>query len=155
MAVNKSGADFESEFRPIFMTFTTGRSAEPTPFLFTPARDRQSGEPQRGEWLKFAPRVAKIVCSTRFPFAPHLAFWLAHYAGTERLRDDSAQFGGGKVMGTEGKFRHIRKIQTGRPHRHSDVYLSFAASSCRRRHALRKSAPHRAGRRKSQRRIAA
>src|SRR5689334_7565656 len=26
---------FESEFRPIFMTFTTGRSAEPTPFLFT------------------------------------------------------------------------------------------------------------------------
>src|SRR5262249_23757928 len=27
--------EFESEFRPVFMTFTTGRSAEPTPFLYT------------------------------------------------------------------------------------------------------------------------
>src|SRR5262249_41116744 len=27
--------EFESEFRPIFMTFTTGRSAEPTPICFT------------------------------------------------------------------------------------------------------------------------
>src|SRR5437870_4116745 len=27
--------DFESEFRPIFVTFTTGRSAEPTPFFYT------------------------------------------------------------------------------------------------------------------------
>src|SRR5436853_1696877 len=26
---------FEAEFRPIFVTFTTGRSAEPTPFFFT------------------------------------------------------------------------------------------------------------------------
>src|SRR6516162_264734 len=26
---------FEAEFRPIFMTFTTGRSAEPVPFLYT------------------------------------------------------------------------------------------------------------------------
>src|SRR5438105_15884429 len=27
--------ELEAEFRPIFMTFTTGRSAEPTPFFFT------------------------------------------------------------------------------------------------------------------------
>src|SRR5262245_28981105 len=27
--------EFESEFRPIFMTATTGRSAEPTPFLYS------------------------------------------------------------------------------------------------------------------------
>src|SRR5216683_2876139 len=27
--------DLEAEFRPIFMTFTTGRSAEPTPVVYT------------------------------------------------------------------------------------------------------------------------
>src|SRR5438132_1181578 len=26
---------FEAEFRPVFMTFTTGRAAEPVPFLYT------------------------------------------------------------------------------------------------------------------------
>jgi phenylacetate-coenzyme A ligase PaaK-like adenylate-forming protein len=44
------------------------------------------------------------------PFAPHLAFWLAHYAGTAAgvLLLSS---GGGKVMGTEGNIRHLRKFK--------------------------------------------
>jgi len=44
------------------------------------------------------------------PFAPHLAFWLAHYAGTAGgvLTLSS---GGGKVMGTEGNIRHIQKFK--------------------------------------------
>jgi phenylacetate-coenzyme A ligase PaaK-like adenylate-forming protein len=44
------------------------------------------------------------------PFAPHLAFWLAHYAGTAGgiLTLSS---GGGKVMGTEGNVRHLRKLK--------------------------------------------
>jgi len=32
---NRVKKDFEAEFRPMFLTFTTGRSAEPTPFLYT------------------------------------------------------------------------------------------------------------------------
>src|SRR6185369_3223761 len=72
---------FESEFRPIFMTFTTGRSAEPTPFLYTQTDLRH---------LATAGARVIEVCGGRredrllntFPFAPHLAFWLAHYAGT-------------------------------------------------------------------------
>jgi phenylacetate-coenzyme A ligase PaaK-like adenylate-forming protein len=44
------------------------------------------------------------------PFAPHLAFWLAHYAGISGgiLTLSS---GGGKVMGTEGNVRHLRKLK--------------------------------------------
>jgi phenylacetate-CoA ligase len=101
--------EFESEFRPIFVTFTTGRSASPTPFFFS-QRDLTN--------LATAARRMVEVCGTRredrllntLPFAPHLAFWLAHYAGTagEVLMLSS---GGGKVIGTEGNIRHIQKFK--------------------------------------------
>ena len=101
--------NFEAEFRPIFMTFTTGRSAEPVPFLYT-QRDLAN--------LATAGRRVMEVCGARraekmmnaFPYAPHLAFWLAHYAGTEfgALLFSS---GGGKVMGTDGTLRLIRKLK--------------------------------------------
>jgi phenylacetate-CoA ligase len=101
--------DFEAEFRPIFATFTTGRSAEPTPLFFS-QRDLSR--------LATAGRRLVEICATRpedrllntLPFAPHLAFWLAHYAGTAGgvLTMSS---GGGRVMGTEGNIRHIRKFK--------------------------------------------
>jgi phenylacetate-CoA ligase len=101
--------DFESEFRPIFVTFTTGRSAEPTPLFFT-QHDLTR--------LATAGRRLVEICAARpndrmlnsLPFAPHLAFWLAHYAGTSGgvLTVSS---GGGKVMGTEGNIRHLRKFK--------------------------------------------
>ena len=100
---------FEAEFRPIFVTFTTGRTADPTPFFYT-QRDLAH--------LATAGRRVIEVCAARpedrllntFPFAPHLAFWLAHYAGTAGgvLLLSS---GGGKVMGTEGNIRHLRKFK--------------------------------------------
>jgi phenylacetate-CoA ligase len=101
--------DFESEFRPIFATFTTGRSAEPTPFFYT-QHDLAR--------LSLAGRRLVEICAARpedrllntLPFAPHLAFWLAHYAGVAGgvLMLSS---GGGKVMGTEGNLRHLRKLK--------------------------------------------
>src|SRR6266404_1362234 len=100
---------FEAEFRPIFATFTTGRSAEPTPLFFT-QRDLTH--------LATAGRRVVEICAARpedrmlniLPFAPHLAFCLAHYAGTAGgiLTLSS---GGGKVMGTDGNIRHIRKFK--------------------------------------------
>src|SRR5215471_12532572 len=95
--------ELEAEFRPIFVTFTTGRSAEPTPFVYT-QRDLDN--------LTTAARRIVEVCTARpeerllstLPFAPHLAFWLAHYAGTcGGVMTLSS--GGGKVMGTEGNLR--------------------------------------------------
>jgi phenylacetate-coenzyme A ligase PaaK-like adenylate-forming protein len=101
--------DFEAEFRPIFVTFTTGRSAEPTPLFFS-QHDLTR--------LATAGRRLVEICAARpedrmlntLPFAPHLAFWLAHYAGTSGgvLTVSS---GGGKVMGTEGNIRHLRKFK--------------------------------------------
>ena len=101
--------EFESEFRPIFMTATTGRSAEPTAFLYT-QRDLTH--------LATAGRRLAELCAIRredrvlntFPFAPHLAFWLAHYAGTA-AGILTLSSGGGKVMGTDGTIRQLRKFK--------------------------------------------
>ncbi|MGH8024929.1 MAG: phenylacetate--CoA ligase family protein [Limisphaerales bacterium] len=99
----------EAEFRPIFITFTTGRSSEPVPFLYTQADLKILAEGGR--------RVMEV-CGAQpdhrmlnaFPYAPHLAFWLTHYAGTEfgALMFSS---GGGKVMGTDGTLRLIKKLK--------------------------------------------
>jgi phenylacetate-CoA ligase len=45
-----------------------------------------------------------------FPFAPHLAFWITHYAGTE-FGVFVVSSGGGKAMGTEGNLRLGKKIK--------------------------------------------
>ncbi|MGA2244149.1 MAG: AMP-binding protein [Verrucomicrobiota bacterium] len=100
---------FEAEFRPIFMTFTTGRSTEPIPFLYT-QRDLTN--------LAIAGKRVMEVCAARredrllnaFPYAPHLAFWLTHYAGTA-FGAMMFSSGGGKVMGTDGTLRLIRKLK--------------------------------------------
>lgn len=101
--------EFEREFRPLLLTSTTGRSADPVPFLYT-AADIEN--------LKLAGRRVMDVCGAEremrminlFPFAPHLAFWITHYAGTE-FGVFVLGTGGGKTMGTEGNLRLMRKIQ--------------------------------------------
>ena len=62
-------------------------------------------------------RVMSVCGSTQdmrmlnmFPFAPHLAFWITHYGGTE-FGVFVLDSGGGKAMGTEGNLRLIRKIK--------------------------------------------
>ena len=100
---------FEREYRPLLLTSTTGRSAEPVPFLYS-AHDIEN--------LKLAgARVYALCGATRdmrtlnmFPFAPHLAFWFAHYGGAE-FGTFVLGTGGGKVMGTEGNLRLIKKIK--------------------------------------------
>jgi len=99
---------FEIEYRPIFMTSTTGRSADPIPFLYT------SYDLDR---LRIAGRRVMEVCAARhdfrllnmFPYAPHLAFWFTHYASTE-FGVFNLGTGGGKLMGTEGNLRLIRPL---------------------------------------------
>lgn len=99
---------FEREFRPLLMTSTTGRSAEPVPFFYT-AHDiallSQAGA--------FVMRVCDSSHDDRmmnlFPFAPHLAFWVAHYAGTE-FGVSMISSGGGKTMGTGGNLRLMKRM---------------------------------------------
>jgi phenylacetate-CoA ligase len=44
-----------------------------------------------------------------FPFAPHLAFWQTHYAGTA-FGVFMLSSGGGKTVGTDGNIRMLRKL---------------------------------------------
>jgi phenylacetate-CoA ligase len=101
--------ELESEYRPLLLTTTTGRSADPVPFLFT-----------RHDLVNLATTGRRLfeVCGARrewkllnmFPYAPHLAFWQTHY-GAESFGVFMVSTGGGKVLGTEGQLRFIRKIQ--------------------------------------------
>lgn len=100
---------FEREYRPLLLTSTTGRSADPVPFLYT-AHDIEN--------LKLAGARVYDICGAEkemrmlnmFPYAPHLAYWLAHYGGTE-FGVFVLGTGGGKVMGTEGNLRMVKKIK--------------------------------------------
>ncbi|HEY5345533.1 MAG TPA: AMP-binding protein [Verrucomicrobiae bacterium] len=104
----KVEAELSAEFRPVSMFFTTGRSTEPLAFLLT-RHDLDN--------LASASRRLMEVCGAQpefrmlnaFPFAPHLAFWFTHQAGISSgvLTVSS---GGGKVLGTEGNLRLIKKL---------------------------------------------
>lgn len=99
----------ENEFRPILLTSTTGRSSAPVPFLYSRhdlARLEEGG--RRLMQLGNSPSSWKFF--NAFPFAPHLAFWQAHYAGIGR-NVFMLSSGGGKTMGTEGNLRLIDRVQ--------------------------------------------
>ena len=104
----KVEAELSAEFRPASMFFTTGRSAEPLAFLLT-KRDLDN--------MASASRRLMEVCGARpefrmlnaFPFAPHLAFWFTHQAGVS-FGTLTVSSGGGKVLGTEGNLRLIKKL---------------------------------------------
>jgi phenylacetate-coenzyme A ligase PaaK-like adenylate-forming protein len=101
--------ELEIEYRPIFMTSTTGRSADPIPFLYTNHDiDRLSVAGQRVMEICNAKRDYRLL--NMFPYAPHLAFWITHYASTE-FGVFTVGTGGGKVMGTDGNLRMIQKIK--------------------------------------------
>lgn len=97
------------EFYPIFMTFTTGRSALPVPFLFAQHDLDNLAEAGR--------RLTQVLGFTEdqrglnlFPYAPHLAFWqvaFGGFAGGSMV----LHTGGGKVAGTEGNLRALERMQ--------------------------------------------
>jgi phenylacetate-coenzyme A ligase PaaK-like adenylate-forming protein len=100
---------FEREFRPVFMTCTTGRSAESVAFTYS-NHDL--------DILALAGKRIFEICKAEpdfrvlstFPYAPHLAFWLTHYGGME-FNNFVLSSGGGKVLGTDGQLRFIRQLQ--------------------------------------------
>lgn len=99
----------EAEFRPILLTSTTGRSSDPVPFLYT-KHDLHNLDTS-GIRLMLAGRSQKEYRHINlFPYAPHLAFWLAHHAGLG-FGTFMLSTGGGKTLGTEGNINLIEKIQ--------------------------------------------
>lgn len=102
--------DLRREYTPNFVTFTTGRSSEPVAFAYTP-HDLDALHKVGGRMLDvhaIADPAARIV--NLFPFAPHLAFWQACFAGFETGRFVLST-GGGKTMGTSGNIRLVDRVQ--------------------------------------------
>jgi len=100
--------ELEREYRPLMMTSTTGRAAEPAPFVYT-AHDIRMLSIAGARVMRICGATREMRMLNMFPFAPHLAFWQTHYAGTE-FGVFMVSSGGGKALGTEGNLRLIRKI---------------------------------------------
>ncbi len=101
--------ELDREWRPVFMTSTTGRSTEPVPFLYT-QHDIANLGLGSGRVVEIGGVQSDERMVNMFPFAPHLAFWYMYYSGLDRNVFALAT-GGGKVMGTEGNLRAILKLK--------------------------------------------
>lgn len=100
--------ELEREFRPLMMTSTTGRSAEPAPFIYT-AYDVKTLSVAGARVMRICGARREMRMLNMFPFAPHLAFWQTHYAGME-FGVFMVSTGGGKGLGTEGNLRIMRTV---------------------------------------------
>jgi phenylacetate-coenzyme A ligase PaaK-like adenylate-forming protein len=106
---SRAREELNREWRPIFMTSTTGRSSEPVPFLYT-HHDLHLLGVGSGRIMEMGAVASDERMMNLFPFAPHLAFWYMHAAGLEKTVFSLAT-GGGKVLGTEGNIRAIVKVK--------------------------------------------
>jgi phenylacetate-coenzyme A ligase PaaK-like adenylate-forming protein len=100
---------FEREYRPIFLTATTGRSSLPVAFAYTD-HDMRNLRTSGARLIQTFGATTEMRGVNMFPYAPHLAFWQVVFAGLEfgMLLVSS---GGGKVMGTDGNISLIEKIK--------------------------------------------
>jgi phenylacetate-coenzyme A ligase PaaK-like adenylate-forming protein len=99
----------EYEYRPNFLTATTGRSTAPVAFYYTPydIRRLSLAGARLSNVFNFA-RDGKNI--NVFPYAPHLAFWQVAMGGFE-TGIFSLSTGGGKVLGTEAHLRLITRVK--------------------------------------------
>ncbi|HLC99682.1 MAG TPA: hypothetical protein VJC11_01845, partial [Patescibacteria group bacterium] len=102
-------AELEYEYKPVHTHFTTGRSSNQIPFLYSRYDLDLLQETGNRMFQVVGAKTADIALSA-FPYAPHLAFWLAFYAitGSGVL---GLQTGGGKIMGTEKIIQAIERMK--------------------------------------------
>ena len=99
----------QREFSPCFMTFTTGRSAEPVPFFYSP-HDIQNLHRTGARLVDVMGLQSDWRVANVFPYAPHLAFWQVFFAGQETGMMVLST-GGGKVMGSTGDLRALARLK--------------------------------------------
>ena len=98
-----------AEFKPTFMTFTTGTTNRPVPFMYS-SYDINNLAISGGRMLRlFKIKSSENIVNT-FPYAPHLAFWQVVF-GALSAHALALSTGGGKVMGTEGNIAVIQKLK--------------------------------------------
>lgn len=89
-----------NEYKPIHMHFTTGRSANSVPVLYTQYDLEKLKVAGKRMIENMGLDPMKDVGVNAFPYAPHLAFWQVFYAA-KASGILTLQSGGGKVMGTQ------------------------------------------------------
>ncbi len=99
----------EREYKPIFMTATTGRSARPTPFLYT-LHDIEILKLVGCRLLDIMDQPASSNTVNLFPYAPHLAFWQVQMAGFAH-GVMVVGTGGGRITGTEASIQLIERMK--------------------------------------------
>lgn len=97
------------EFRPVFITFTTGTTNKPVSFIYS-KYDIDNLYVSGSRMLNlFAMGPADYVVNM-FPFAPHLAFWQVVFGGLSSAVLILST-GGGKMMTTEGQVMALLKMR--------------------------------------------
>ena len=105
--LNKNSA-FE-EFNPVHLHFTTGRTANAVPFLYT-AYDLEKLREAGRRLMDIAGISKEDRLINTFPYAPHLAFWAAFYAA-ESSGLFALHTGGGKILGTKKIIKAIENTK--------------------------------------------
>lgn len=99
----------EKEYRPIFLTATTGTTNYPVSFLYS-VFDIENLKESGYRLLEIFGANGDIRAVNIFPYAPHLAFWQTVFAGLSH-NNFLLSTGGGKVMGTQGNIDAICKVR--------------------------------------------
>lgn len=97
------------EYKPIFMTFTTGTTNRPVPFLYS-SYDIHNLYTSGSRMLSLFHIQPSDNILNIFPYAPHLAFWQVVF-GALASNALALSTGGGKVMGTEGNIAAMMKMR--------------------------------------------
>ena len=97
------------EYKPVHIHFTTGRTANATPVLYT-SYDLQNLEECGKRMFDILDVSNNEIVVNVFPYAPHLAFWQTFYAakGANLL---SLHTGGGKILGTDKIINSIESMK--------------------------------------------
>ena len=99
----------EKEYRPIFLTATTGTTNQPVSFLYSNF-DIENLRISGYRLLDVFAARGDTRAVNLFPYAPHLAFWQTVFAGLAH-NNFVLSTGGGKVMGTSGNIEAISKVR--------------------------------------------
>jgi phenylacetate-CoA ligase len=98
-----------SEYLPVHLHFTIGRTALPTPISYTQydlTRLREAGR-RIFELLELR---RKDMLINAFPFGPHLAYWMTYFAA-EAAGVPALHTGGGPTLGTSRVLDAIEKLK--------------------------------------------
>ncbi len=101
--------DLAKEYRPIFMTFTTGTTNAPVAFMYS-RYDLDNLYVSGARMVELFDIKGDERIMNLFPFAPHLAFWQTFFGAIE-AGVFALSTGGGKVMGTEGNLTALMRIK--------------------------------------------